>query len=249
MVPSMTEPDDKFDVPMFTVIVFVGVAILASAVNIGIWLDVEPGSLAEWVAGLSTWAALIAATYAAIQTGRTLRLERDRDRERDRIDRQRQAEQVAVFAGDLRWIGPLHTHTSVPGQSEMALTVGGGVGNPEYFKVTVLNASPMPVHDLTVEVHYGEPSDDSPPLVARAPIIDVTDGYAILGTKAHDLVTERFTTEIVAALEKIPNVRWDPPPLVLGWTFADNAGLWWRNSPGERLHEIPNPYRHPRHQS
>lgn len=226
------------DAGLLVGLVLGGAVVFLVAVAAGAALDAEPGSLADWIAAVATFAALIAASYAAVQTSRTFRLEQNRDRQRDRAVRQRQAELVAVWAGRITHRGPLNTVTFAPGSSVGQTTRGPGVVYPESIPVTIRNASEVPVYDLTVDVYIGDSKVEEPVLGGRYKVVDVQNGLAVLGTLADvEVVTPELVESMVRVIETRPGADDEPSPIVIGWSFRDNAGVRWSRLPGGRLEE------------
>ena len=124
--------DGEGDGSLFAGLVLAGVVVFVLAVTIGHMVDAQPGSLAAWLVAVAATAALLAASYAAIQARRTFGLELARDREqRARADRAEQADLVAAWAdGD-------PTHSSAP-------------------VARIVNGSALPVYDVEVEFICGQ---------------------------------------------------------------------------------------------
>lgn len=224
------------DTRLFMGLVLGGAATFSVAVAIGVVLDATPGSLAEWVGGVSTFAALLAASYAAVQAGRVLQLERARDEIRDRAARQHQAELVAVWAGQIESQGPLVTVELVPGQPTRQ-TQAPGVVHPIKMPVTVRNASLLPIYGLSVEVYVGE--QGNPQLAGWHEVTTVEHGRAIVGTlRDVDITTPELIESMKPVIAAVQGFKQEPPRVTIGWSFKDNAGIWWRHRPDGRLEDL-----------
>jgi hypothetical protein len=224
---------DHRDTRLFVALVLGGIVVFAVAIAIGAVLDAPPGSLAEWIAAVSTFAALLAASYAAIQTSRTFKLEQKRDLQRDEALRQRQAELVAAWIPDaIRHEGPMVTDSFV-GDSHTR-TVEEGVVVPTILPVALRNASDLPVHSFTVEVYVGDSRTETPVLGGRWDF-----GPAFLGThEKSNIISAALTESLTRVIEQRPGAADGPSPISIGWSFADNAGVRWRKVPGRPLEEI-----------
>ncbi|GAA2146445.1 hypothetical protein GCM10009844_22520 [Nocardioides koreensis] len=231
---------------LFVWLVLVGLLVFATAVAVGGVLGGVPGTLADWVGAVSTFAALLAAGYAAVQTRRTFVLEQRRDAARDEDVRRGQAVLVAVWAGEMEWVGPRISSTFVPGSSLPVTTRGQGVVYPTSIPVTVQNASQVPIYHLRVEVFVGPSASTAVP-GAACEVSDRATGVAVLGlTGPIEIVSPKFVGDLTPALESLPDAAKRPPGLYLGWSFQDNAGQWWRRLPtGDlvRLSAAPGDFR------
>ena len=231
---------DHRDGRLFVSLILVGVVVFAVSVATGTALGAEPGSLADWLAAVSTFAALLAAAYAAVQTSRTLSLELDRDRLRDQDRRQAQAELVAVWSGTIESQGPRITLKVEPGK--VPVETKEGVCHPISIPVTVRNASPLPVHEVHVEIYFQDTRDGSWVLGGRHLVVDDASGIAIVGTREDmEIMTPDMVESMVPVLERLPGADAGPIPIGIGWSFRDNAGQRWRRGPGRPLAPIDSP--------
>ncbi|MEP9364653.1 hypothetical protein ABLE68_16925 [Nocardioides sp. CN2-186] len=218
----------------------VGLGLLGLALAIGWWLDAKPGSLADWLAAVATLSALLAATYAAIQTSRSYRLERDRDRKRDEENLRQQAAQVAVWPTSRpMWRGPLVT-VEMPAHGPNVITQAPGPMFPETIPVTIGNASSLPVFNVAIDVYIPDRESDGFVRLARA---HPEQGRVARGeVEIENIVTPELVEQMIAVLEK------DPPPepteggfaptISLGWSFRDVAGVRWIRVPGKELEPV-----------
>lgn len=225
---------DHRDTRLFVALVLGGIVVFAAAIAIGAVLDAPPGSLAEWIAAISTFAALLAASYAAVQTSKTFRLERDRDEQRAHDAKQSQAALVAVWSGRILMRGPLTTITW-SGNEPARQTTAPGVALPEYFPVNVRNASKLPVFGFTVDVYLTN-QDSRPPTLAARYVWEgaVVDEYTDIDIATPDLLADLERALIEHGMQ--PDEL--SAPLSLGWTFRDIVGVTWRKVPGQRLMEL-----------
>ena len=218
---------------LFLGLVLGGTLVLLVAIIAGRSLDAEPGSIAEWLAAVSALAALLAASYAAVQTSRTFRIEQGRDRQRDQAIRQRQAELVAVWAGLIMHRGPRITVSGVGNETQEP-----GVVCPESIPVTIRNASDLPIFGLTVDVYIGDPNQEEVVLGGRYKVLDDQNGTAVLGTlKDVEVVNPEMVESMSRAIALRPGSTSGPSPISIGWSFKDNAGVLWCKQPGRVLEE------------
>lgn len=154
---------------------------------------------------MSTFAALLAASYVAVQTSRTFHLQQKRDRQRDEDVRQRQAEPVAVWPGRIPHHDPLTTITFAPDSTFGEKTRGPGVAYPTRIPATIRNASEAPVYNLTVDVYIGDPNVEEPVLGGQHRVEDVKNGLAILDTiEDLEIVTPQLVESMVRVIEPRP---------------------------------------------
>lgn len=213
-----------------------GIVVLTVALAVAAELDAKPGTTADWIAAISTFAALLAATYAGVQTSRILQLEQDRDRQRDDAIRQQQAAQVAVWGSHIEYRGPRRSHTFRPGFPD-EFTVDPGPVHPVSLPVTIKNASPLPVFQFHVELYAVDPRDNSSILAGtyRHPTVIVGE---ILNVET---ITPDVVQTVIPVLDALPGTADRPSDFRLGWTFEDIAGVRWRRHPDGFLTEIPKP--------
>lgn len=237
------EQPDRADTHLFVALVLTGLVVFAVAVGVGVVLGANPGSLADWVAAVSTFAALLAAAYAAVQTRRTFGLEQGRDAERVEQTRRAQAVQVAVWPGRLYWEGPLVTTNFTGDNPSPQVTRSPGVVRPTSIPVTVHNASPVPVWHLYVEVWFsGMSAGSAMTLAAAFKVMGEADGIAVMGrTSGIEIATPELVGDMVRVLEMIPGADEAPVNAGIGWSFQDNAGQWWRRHPSGRLEPLDKP--------
>lgn len=226
------EDDDQVDVRIFIGLVLGGAVVFALAVAIGAALDAEPGSQADWIAAVSTFVALLAASYAAIQTARTFGLEQKRDRQRDRDIRQQQAVQVAVWvSGPMPQIGQKIAHTWGPGDRVGTVTHSPGPTFPTSIPVTIRNTSDLPVFSLSVDLYAVDPADGALVLIQSheypTPVVDTIESY--------EIATPEFVEGMLRSLNEIPAATQGPLTYRVGWTFEDVSGRRWRRVPGSEL--------------
>lgn len=62
--------------------------------------DISWGDFPSWVTAVATVLALLAASYAALRTGKIVTIELGRDRQREQDEERRQASQVAAWAAE-----------------------------------------------------------------------------------------------------------------------------------------------------
>lgn len=218
----------------FALIVIWLVAVLLTASFVFGTADAdEGGNVAEWVAALSTLAALLAALVAAHYAGRTFTIERGRDADRDRERRQVQVARFAAWIQDpIAWIGGLVTTTIESGQPVSVRQQSQPV-LPERITVIVRNASALPIHGLRLEFYVRAKGSSDPWAYA---------GHYVVGLVPPD-TTEEVVADDVGLWEEMSRVldgisgsRDEPVDLAggvnLGWSLTDNAGVRWRKSPG-----------------
>ncbi|WKN47136.1 hypothetical protein [Nocardioides sp. Arc9.136] len=229
IMAPVTDVPPRGDTRLLVGLLLTGMVVFTVAITTGRLLGSEPGSLADWVAAMSTFAALLAAAYAAIQTRRVVNLERARDEERAEEGRRAQASQVAVWAYDaIMWRGP---HVTVRMPSTGPQQMEDGISAPDYIPIRVLNASPLPVYHLSIEFYFGVPRQGPMVLGAtyehRTPVLGDID----LG----DLATPDVVASLEATLRRLPGRHDEPRPMSVGWTFLDNLRVRWRYVPGGQL--------------
>lgn len=222
-------------------LVLVGVVVFAIAVGVGQLLDAKPGTLADWIAATATLAALMAASYAGVQTGRTFRLEQKRDAQRDEDRRRQQAELVAVWAGMIESIGPQVTIKWEPGEPARQ-SQAAGVIYPTSIPVTIRNASALPVYAMAIDIYFGDPSTEVAVLGGRYEVQDEVRGLAVFGTiEGIEVATPDVVASMVSVLKTLPGPRDEPRTVSIGCSFKDNAGLRWRRNPGGGLESDDQP--------
>jgi len=236
------ERSDRADARLFVWLMLVGMVVFAVAVAVGGVLGSDPGSLADWVAAVSTFAALLAASYAAVQTRRTFRLEQERDAERVDQTRRAQAVQVAVWTGEMDWISTKVTHVWSPGSTEPDTTRDPGPIRPESIRVNIQNASPVPVYHLRVEVYVGEGGPSTATHAATFAVQGREHGIAVVGRMDRiEIATPELVSDLIGVLETIPGADNSPANTYFGWSFQDNAGKWWRRFPTGALVTLDGP--------
>ncbi|MCK5928520.1 MAG: hypothetical protein KAG80_10035 [Nocardioides sp.] len=120
----------------------VALLILGPSVAAALALDLDEGSIAEWVAAVATVAAVIAAVYAGLAAKAALNIELKREGDRLTRDRQDQAARVAAWASS-RIVQPEIRHEGRPWRDPAPRTEHGAM---------MRNASDVPVTDVVL--HY-----------------------------------------------------------------------------------------------
>lgn len=117
----------------------VALLVMGPATAVALALDLEEGSIAEWVSALATIAAVIAAVYAGRAAKAALGIELNREGDRLERERQDQASKVAAWIGSIR-TDPVTRETRSWGQP-FAVTKHGA---------KLRNASDVPVTDVVL---------------------------------------------------------------------------------------------------
>ncbi len=209
-----------------------GAALLAYGAVSG---DVPSGtkpSLTDWISALSTLVAFAVASVAVGVAWRALGLERERDRHRDEREMRAQAENVAAWAEIIH-----NTNIElVPGNAEGAgPTIGFSPSVPESIVATVRNATRLPVNALQLHLHVL--SDDSDSTSEPIRVASVHIGQVLEGDWGPQ---ELLTPPLAALLTSVSSCRESaeiPMTVMIGWSFQDNAGVWWVRTPKKRLEE------------
>lgn len=188
------------------------------------------GNAAEWVASLATVAAFLAAVVAARLAGRALALEHERDADRERERRREQVAKFAVWTEEtIPWVGGLVTVTFGPGQTQGVNHQQPQPVLPERIPVMVRNASPLPLHGLRLEFYVRAKDSDDP--------------WTYAGHFKQRIVIPETTEQVVAddvglweemsrVLDRIDGSHDEPADIKIGWSLRDNAGVKWRQGPG-----------------
>lgn len=216
----MTEDRESHaDGRLFVGLVLGGIVLFVLAVATGSALDATPGSLADWIAAVSTFAALLAASYAAVQTSRTFRLEQERDRKRDDVARQQQAGLVASWAIEVQFVH------STGGHQDPSLGVYG-------VAVEVRNVSALPVTAVRIEVTLVWAAGSTAAARALGEVL-------VPVLPPHEQPQEVF---VVAADPQSHKIRpaGAKAHAEVALTFRDASGVLWNRQADGRLSEVPD---------
>lgn len=203
----------------------VALLILGPSMAVALALDIEQGSIAEWVSAVATLAAVIAAVYAGVQARQLLRTEQRRDVQRDRLARRAQADLVAAW--------PATPTVAMQKMGDDAfLTLGSLPG------VWVRNASPLPVTKAVVYVSVLRGDRDKPVFI----------GQQTLGTigPQNDAELEPFSPHIMSGIRaKWPlmpaeGFEW-LPELLFEFRFQDLSRRRWKRDIHGTLSRDRNP--------
>lgn len=222
MTDDQQQPDR--DHAFFIQVALAGLIVFAAAVTIGLVTGAETGSVADWVAGISTFAAFGAAVIAARYAAGAFHLERQREERWVETQQAAQASLVAAWP-DNKMVDFV---TDGPGRIKKVL------GKRTQHGVYVRNASDLPVTDAKViytvtQVRPDQPSAsvDTPQthLIGRVPPADEPRFYPIVP------LTARLT-----GMHEQHKVTID-----VEITFTDSTGIRWRREPRGQLSEVPEP--------
>lgn len=184
--------------------------ILGPAICVGVAVDSEWGSIAEWVASLATVAAFLAAVLAARFTARALGIEQEREKDRQKAITGEQAVLVAA------WI-EVDYIKSLSGARVQAKTVA----------CMLRNASPVPVHDVEVRVLLDASNGLGRKLIGTVDLATLPPSTVPVSER---IAPFQGTDPIVAVRE-----QGGVPALRCLMDFTDSAGIRWFRGPNGEL--------------
>lgn len=207
----------------------VAALILGPSVAVALALDVEHGSVAEWVSAVATVAAVIAAVYAGIQAADVLRLERNRE---ERIEEDRRRQQAALVAA---WTTFELTHGLQRGQQKVIIV---------RVEVHTRNASPVPVTQMRISMTVVQvkllPSGQPHPLSPNFRVASFEHVVGLVPPTAETIesvipVPEHQRARVLSALSDDPSLHVELQSSV---EFMDAAGVRWRRDHRGTLVEL-----------
>ncbi|MFC7500833.1 hypothetical protein [Nocardioides sp. GCM10030258] len=210
--------------------------VVGIAVGIGLVLDADAGSMADWVAASATVAAFGAAMLAADYAARALGIEQVRDGELLRERRRAQAALVAAWPD--KFVPNWQQQQSGPPIAEEGIS--GAIA-------MLRNASEVPVTNVHVDFSVvlaptGGATEEKPRYLGG-------EDLAVLPPSAEPRpirwITEGETPVMIVGVPTLGDGQdypdygtYDPSHLVVDISFRDAAGILWRRDRLGRLDEV-----------
>lgn len=206
----------RFEIWRIVTIAVGAVLIVTGLACAGVGLD--DGSVSDlpaWLEGVSTLAAVVAASAAAIYAAGAFQLETQREDRFVDAQRRHQAERVAAWH-------VLRRSVSDPTERPLAFA-------PSTNVVRARNASDLPVTSATFVLQFGDEMIGAQELAVLPP-----------STEPMDVPLER---ELIIALQGArerftPDFPGHPPPVAIDLAFTDAAGQRWRRTAAGSLSEV-----------
>jgi hypothetical protein len=189
--------------------------ILGPAIGIGVALDSDAGSIADWVAGVATTLAFVAAVFAARSAQRMLRVEQDRDA-------RAQAGRVATWHEEPWGWEPNMVKVAHHADGTATWEDDGTYGVAS-LGVRVLNASDMPIFEVAIvgKLDFVDPETGA----IRSSPFEHDVGRLAPNSDRGDLYSVRLERRIDPFQPGKP-----APALQLEVVFRDTFGVVWRRT-------------------
>lgn len=198
-------------------VVIAGLVVFVLAIAISAVTGAKSGTFAEWVGGLSTLAAFIAAVFAGWYAHRALKVEQGRDAERIKLEHRSQAVLIAAWHDSAR--------KDIPALGG-ALT--GTFGTYESHGLMLRNASDLPVVDVQILIFIGPARLGSRVMRVLPPAQEARfEPFAGRVKENWSAYTGYMTPE-------------ELPTAELAWTFVDTSGTRWERARDNTLRDITN---------
>lgn len=213
-----------------------GLMIFVLSVTIGIVTNADSGSVADWLAAISTLAAFVAAVIAARYAAQAVERERLRDERRDDSERRSEAASVAAWLNEMQYYLTASKVRFISVGAEMVQDPAVAGFIPREIHVTVRNLSPFPVTQFRAHLYFRhrQREEGEPIYIATYGLGRVMPGdvehlidSAYVCNAYYDVTTNFPAGENLAEYYT-----------VLGWSFRDNSGRGWLRRPDAELEPV-----------